>query len=343
MIICLLFPFMGFSQTKVTDGDYYREDFAVQKAKEMLTSSRQYRFWGIDSTTQKTIVENKWKLMYEYDKTFLKMPLKAESNRLIFVDGNFFLIYPKNPEREKPNLTGKYFIDGDYLLLLRDTDDITNSENIIYEIINLIDDEFLVVEVHYYSWKTATVTDSRNPLLFSKEKTVIKLEKTHRRLLYQRLNMGILNEEKAKQLFEEKPQIEDTNLTSSSIEGAWKMIYRYDMYGKKPIFNLQKTYGSILDFKDGKFHHDYPYDSELNYSGQYAIGKGQYSIVGVPYSTNGIHLSLIVEGRENYYYNIINIFDNKYMVMEKVCIKCVKQRKDTIKKKSQLYLFRRIE
>ena len=273
IIVCLIFPLIGFSQ-------------AENEIKSMLTK-RGYggdSRYGVDSITQNIITENTWKTIYyySYDKKVKdgKVTKANPSAVLTFRGEKFSYAY----EGENILFLGDYSFDWKFLC----TGFIDMGD---YEIIDLIDNEYLIVEEYLPMGKNGAY------------------KSTHRRLLYQRQNMSqadrIPSGEKAKQMFTEESYLTDTNFVSSSIEGVWKQIYTYEYFTKKT--NLERiTFENSVKFQDGKFNRNYPNHAESNDSGQYSI--------------NGVNLSFLSESGNGYSLQIINIFDNEYLVIERMCI-----------------------
>ena len=267
IIVCLIFPLAGFSQTE-------------EDAKLMLRKrgNKEYSWHGVDSTTQKVIVENIWKKIY-YKKNKGSEITKVNPSIILSFKGEKFFYTSEG----KAIFSGDYSFDWKFL----STEFVEMGD---YEIIDLIDNEYLVVESY--------LPTGRNGAYKS----------THCRELYQRQNMTqadrIPNEKKATQMFTEIPHLEDTIITSS-ITGIWKQIYMYKIFTK--INDLQKiTFENSVEFKDGKFYRNYPKGTYKNVTGQYFI--------------NGVYLSFFSENGEDCSFKIINLFDNEYMVIEKTCI-----------------------
>jgi hypothetical protein len=150
VIVCLILPFIGFSQTK-------------EEIKLMLTDYCHYRH-GIDSNTQKIILENAWQWMYYYNKKLSANNVEQinEKSALTFERDSFLII---SLEDYKVAHFGKYFFNKNFLFLLFGA-----KENTAYKIINLIDDEYLIVEL-YSAKKKGTFKSSKS---------------IHRRLLLQK-------------------------------------------------------------------------------------------------------------------------------------------------------------
>jgi len=149
---------MGFSQTE-------------KEVKSMLMVYRHF-YNELDSITQKIILESTWNKVYFCDKKLFCGKLnKINSYSILKFEGEkfFFISFDENKNPQK-TIYGKYFIDGRFLFLYFINSNINNPENTHYEIINLIDNKYLVVEMWYYK-------ERKNGSTF---------KSTHRRLLLQK-------------------------------------------------------------------------------------------------------------------------------------------------------------
>jgi hypothetical protein len=282
--VCLIFPLIGFSQIE-------------KEAKTMLTSSQQ----KVNADMQKMIVGNTWKMIYRYGgKSMEKI---NTHNVLTFKEEEFFFSLLNKNQEPEILFSGIHFFDKNTLLLY----DYEKSPDCPhYKIINLIDNEFLVVEVYL---KTEKKDDYKS---------------ANQRILYQRQNMKatdrVFTEKKAEMMLKEEPQ--DTQFTASSAAGVWQMIYTYGDFLTNYMDLQPITSGNTLELKeDGAFYRTYPSNMNENDTGRYFV--------------NGIQLSLYSEEGREYIYNIINLFDGEYMVTERVLVQ-------QSKNKTQRFLYRRI-
>jgi len=255
----------------------------------------------IDLAMQKMITENVWKSIYFYENN--KLEKVSSPNFLRLEDEEFFITAIENQKTETPFL-GRYFFDKNFLFL---HDYFKSLECPQYKIINLIDNEYLVVEVFLFTGKNDAY------------------KSTNRRVLFQRQNMTaadrVFNEKRASLMLKEEPH-GDTTYTLSAVEGRWKMIYTYGDFlnAQKDLHKI--TAGNILVMKDGAFHRIYPNNVNENDTGRYFI--------------DGTRLSLFSEIGKEYVYDIVNIFDDEYMVTEMVYIKGKGQ------KTTQRFLYKRV-
>jgi transcriptional antiterminator Rof (Rho-off) len=125
-------------------------------------------------------------------------------------------------------------------------------------------------------------------------------------------------------MFTEKSYLEDT-IIPSSIEGVWQVIYRYDdLMG---IFKYAEkiTYNTTLEFKENRLCIN-KYDCDDYDTVQYVI--------------NRLILSYVLENGEKYYFKVINIFNNEYLVME--TIRNIQRYKDKTQRPYARFLFKRV-
>jgi hypothetical protein len=157
VIVCLIFPFLGFGQTE-------------KEIKSMLTDYRHFHN-ELDSITQKIILENAWNTVYSCNKKlFWCKPKKNNSYSILKFEGEkFFLISFDENKNSPKTIYGNYIIDGRFLMKYFIKSNINHPENTHYEIINLINNEYLVVELWHYK-------ERKNGNTF---------KSFHRRLLYQ--------------------------------------------------------------------------------------------------------------------------------------------------------------
>ena len=296
IVIFLIFPLMGFSQTE-------------DEIKSMLTGRGYYRFGGVDSATQKTIVENTWEKIYDYDynKKYGKFKKSDLSSILTFEGDTFSYRYC---EKDSPIFHGKYEFNWNFLYYGDEFDESA------FEIIDLIDNEYLIVEKHLQMVRNKKRVD------------IYKLKSTHHRELYQRQNMTQIDrmphEKRAKQMLTAESQLEDT-IIPSSIEKVWKLIYSYD---NNKIFKLEKiTYEVTLELKDGKLYIN-NYCSDMYCTGQYII--------------NGQILSYVLDTGYTYHYKFVNGgFNNEYLIMERIWN--IERYKNKPQRPISRMLFKRIE
>ena len=290
IMIYLILPLIGFCQTE-------------EEIKSMLTSSyKGYARYGINASTQKIIVENTWKRIYYYNydkKIKIGKLTKANPFAVLAFDGKLFSYAF---DGENILFSGEYSFEDDFIY----TGFVEMGD---YKIIDLIDNEYLVVERYLPTGINGVY------------------KRTHCRELYQRQIINqvdrIPNASKAKQMFTEIPHLEDT-IIKVSIEGIWKQIYTYKNFTK--INDLQKiTFENTIEIKDGKFYRNYPNGTYENVSGEYFI--------------NGVHLSFFSENGEGTSFKLINIFDNEYMVIERICI----SKNNKVQKPILRLLLKRIE
>jgi len=285
IIVCLVFPFIGYCQV----GNEIKSMFTAQPHK-------------IDTSTHRIILDNVWKRIYYYENK--KLEKINSHSTLQFKDEEFSIIWLKNQNVETP-FSGRYYFDKNFLYLY---DYYKSPECPQYKILNLIDNEFLVVEIYL----TAGKKDA--------------YKTTNRFVLYQRQNMTlsdrIFNEKRALLMLKEEP-LGYTDYTSSVVEGRWKMIYTYGDFLNEQKNLHEITSGNTLVMKDGAFHRIYPNNVNENDTGRYFI--------------DGTRLSLFSEIGKEYTYEIVNIFDDEYMVTEMVYIK------DKTQKTTQRFLYKRMK
>lgn len=155
-IICLIFPFIGFSQTE-------------KEVKSMFTDS----YHKVDSTIQEIILENTWKYVYyyDYDKKTENNLKKINSSSVLKFENGFFY---------DNVFSGKYFFNKNFLYLYGYTYGYS-IECPSYKIISLIDNEYLVVEEYLPQWKERYLIK----VDFAPRKKANNYKSTHRRFLLQ--------------------------------------------------------------------------------------------------------------------------------------------------------------
>jgi hypothetical protein len=232
------------------------------------------------------------------------------SSTLTFKRDTFYYTHHEDTNRI---FSGTYSFNGTFL----DTECEESGYNYkydeigAYQIIYLTGNEFLIVEQYL-----PRVRERRYV-------TVHDMVSTNRRILYQRQNMTqadkIPNYATAQRMLDEESHLDNINFVSSSIEGIWSLIY---MDRKK--YTHEVITENILDFKNGVF-----YENVCDYD------TGQYSV-------DGMILSLFYKNGEEYYYKIINIFDNEHLVVEYIWnIKRYKKKNKTQKPLIR-YMYKRI-
>jgi len=117
----------------------------------------------------------------------------------------------------------------------------------------------------------------------------------------------------------------DSNYVDIIKNNSWQWVYRYDNI----TFNRKVISSSILEilsFENDNFFLKYPTDSMNNYTGK-------------AYFDDYFLFLLLNEVGEGWYYNIVNLFDNKFLVVE--VHRRVSDRE--IRPTNQRILFRRID
>ena len=294
IVIFLIFPLMGFSQTE-------------DEIKSMLTGRGYYRFGGVDSATQKTILENTWKKIYDYNynKKYGKLRKSDLCSVLTFEGDTFSYRYC---EKDSPIFHGKYWFNWKFLYY---GDELDESA---FEIIDLIDNEYLVVEKHLQMVRN------------KKRVNIYRRKSTCHRELYQRQNMTqadrIPNERKAKQML--TAESESEIIIPSFIDGVWKMIYDYDNF---MIFkNLERTTDNMLEFKDSNLY-IYNYNCDRYDTGRYFI--------------DGVILTFVMEDGEKYFFKVLNIFSKEYLIVERIWN--IQRYKNKPQRPISRHLYKRIE
>jgi len=144
IIVGLIFPFTGFSQTE-------------QKIKSMLVDYCHYPH-GLDSNTQKIILENSWENIYYCNNICLnKKPQKNNSYTILKFEGTFFSYLSEG--REDLSFYGTCFFDRNFLYT--DVDEMG-----AYKIINFINNEYLIVEKYLPMGRNGVYKSTHRRLLF---------------------------------------------------------------------------------------------------------------------------------------------------------------------------------
>lgn len=117
----------------------------------------------VDSAIQRFIVDNKWELIYQGEKTLIKTEVELiEPRQLLSFNGNSYsFVNIENPESGE---NGEYFFFDMYLVLR-----LGKEESAYYNVLNLIDKSYLVVQIGQTVGKRGEkLVSSNRKLLFKK-------------------------------------------------------------------------------------------------------------------------------------------------------------------------------
>ena len=282
VVFCFLLPLVGQGQ------DVIKSMFVAVPRK-------------IDFYDQKIISENTWKKVYVYESNQV---VKIMTNNILrFNSEEFFDVAIDENQKQEVLSSGTYHFDKNFLFLY----DYKVLQSPRYKIVNLLDNEYLIVEIYMPAGNGSTY------------------KTTNRMVMFQRQNMKlterVFNEKLALTMLTEEAQA-NAKITVASVQGIWKMLYHYGDLTQNELHKIMAK--NTMELKsDGVFARTYPNKPSENDAGRYFI--------------NGQNLSLFSEVGREYVYRIVNIFDNEYLVTEMAVVR------DNGQKVVQRFLYKRIE